>query len=496
MLKRVISALFFLCMIMSPVTSQIQYEGYFQFNITISSIDHTHFYIIVTYLPPSSGWDHSYESIGKSYGVENFKAYDYLTKKSLKVMASERDIYIDYKIEFGKKITSKYVFVMEFDASNAVKKEGSDEYNIKWGWGHFDSKILQSYSVILPPNFEIIKTEFTSPKEVTRTGNRLTLLYEGESLKGDYFTWRIYFSNKGFLYLQQAQKYISTNDFSNAENYFELSKTFYERAGNSNRVTEIEGQLELIRGKASKISEANTFFVKGETYFTSNDYENAILYYQKAKLVYDELKENSKSELADRMIKKVNDTIRNEADVLFEEGKGELNNGNYEVAYQKFYNAREKFLFLKDDTRISECDSWISRVSKTRESEKNKKNIIIYASIGIVSIILIIIFSKTTLIKGLFSKIIYYRKTDVETSKAAQKEKMPFRFPENIVIFSGYAFLLLGFLLLGILETISLILGIFLFINGSEKNRIHALIISYNSFVVFIFYLVGVMGWF
>jgi beta propeller repeat protein len=77
--------------------------------------------------------------------------------------------------------------------------------------------------------------------------------------------------------------------------------------------------------------------------------------------------------------------ISQEADFFFERGEKEANENNYEAAIDLFQLAKEKYMGIDSEERVSECDEWIQKCEIKLKKRINLKNILllVFILIGI-----------------------------------------------------------------------------------------------------------------
>lgn len=106
-------------------------------------------------------------------------------------------------------------------------------------------------------------------------------------------------------YLNEANKYMSEENYEKAYSTYNKALTIYQRLGNNQKVTLIQNNML----KIDNYNKALEYFDMGKSYFSSKDYQNAKLYFQKASAEFNNLGDVGKVSSCEDYISKCNELL-------------------------------------------------------------------------------------------------------------------------------------------------------------------------------------------
>lgn len=167
--------------------------------------------------------------------------------------------------------------------------------------------------------------------------------------------------------LQQAEEAFKAFEFQKALDLANQAKALYEELGETTSVTTVDATLSLYQ----KALEGETLLNEGKQLQEQGEYETARQTLSEAKQKFSECGLTAKVSEIDSILSEMDEALRKksilqEADSLFEQGKGEFSKENYETALNLFTQAKEKYVSVGSE-KAAECDEWIK---KTEEEMK------------------------------------------------------------------------------------------------------------------------------
>ncbi len=167
--------------------------------------------------------------------------------------------------------------------------------------------------------------------------------------------------------LQQAEEAFKAFEFQKALDLANQAKAIYEELGDTTSVTTVDATLSLYQ----KALEGETLLNEGKQLQEKGEYETARQTLLDAKQKFSDCGLTAKVSEVDSIIAEIDEALRKksilqEADSLFEQGKGEFSKENYETALNLFTQAKEKYVSVGSE-KAAECDEWIK---KTEEEMK------------------------------------------------------------------------------------------------------------------------------
>ena len=307
----------------------------------------------------------SYEIVGLSreLWIKNLKTYEYDTKKSIEsevVYDSETDTQ-SVALTFDEPTPENFRFVLEFDASDFLREEEEKTFIFHWNFGSEADK-FNSAVVVLPKDAELLEAEYKTPKKVEEN-EQVYVYYEGVSGPSKRFEFQLTFSSSGKGYIRLGERYEESEQYDQAISNYQKAKSFYNRFDLYKKdKPKILGELKD-RIYAIQKMQADSEFEKGTDAFEQKDYKKAKSHFEKAESLYTIVKDTQGEASCQEMIGECEkmEELKREADTLFEQGKTQYEAENYEEAKESFSQAKNKYEELEDTEKVSECDEWITK---------------------------------------------------------------------------------------------------------------------------------------
>ena len=159
------------------ICSQYVYDR-FEWVFDLDSGGNVHVEGRITLGSPSYSYTSGYTSYGiyhsKRRHATNLAAWEADTKVPIKVVTYERGEGIVYEFRFGGKMKEGFQFFFEYDGVGWAEKIDSDVYSFEYGW---DCTCEYIATVLLPKNYVLWGTQYSSPRNVSYYMGRVNVIY-------------------------------------------------------------------------------------------------------------------------------------------------------------------------------------------------------------------------------------------------------------------------------------------------------------------------------
>jgi len=168
--------------------------------------------------------------------------------------------------------------------------------------------------------------------------------------------------------LQQAENAFSAFEFQEALDLANQAKLLYEELGDTESLSNVTGAVIPLYQKAIG---AETLLNEGTSLKDRGEYETAKQKLLEAKQTFEECGLTQKVSETELLISEIDEILRKqsiiqEADSLFEQGKEAFEKENYEAALDFFQRAKELYASVGSE-KAAECDEWIEKTQTEME---------------------------------------------------------------------------------------------------------------------------------
>ncbi|MGC1120652.1 MAG: ABC transporter substrate-binding protein [Candidatus Methanofastidiosia archaeon] len=167
--------------------------------------------------------------------------------------------------------------------------------------------------------------------------------------------------------LEQAEEKYSGFEFEEARDLAAQARDIYQELGDNEALADV---VEIL-ARCNLAIDAETLLTEGIQLRGEGEYEKAREKLISAQTKFQECGLAEKAAEANNAIFEIDEflrkeTILQEADSLFEQGKQAFDTENYESALDLFTQAREKYQSVESE-RVAECDEWIEKTKTEME---------------------------------------------------------------------------------------------------------------------------------
>jgi hypothetical protein len=173
-------------------------------------------------------------------------------------------------------------------------------------------------------------------------------------------------------YLSTAQDYFDKGQYDDARSYASRAMEIYAKRGDNYSVVLCDQLLQKIEGveRERRVKEADKFYSDAYWAYTTNDFENATIYLEKALRAYRELNyatgiANCEHIYAQMDVKRKTDA----ATALYDEAKTKYQENEYNESMRLTDQALEIFMELNASAKIEELTSMRKQAEKKQEAD-------------------------------------------------------------------------------------------------------------------------------
>lgn len=154
-----------------------------------------------------------------------------------------------------------------------------------------------------------------------------------------------------------SQFFYVTNQLEFSMNYAERAKSYFTDLNEYLGVAKCESLISSINAKMENKRQADDYYEKAVSFFNTAEFENALLYAEKAREIYVEIVDQPNTLKVQNFTQAANDGIkfRNEADAYQTQAGGYFNVGDYENAKQ--YSKKAHLIYLQINFTIGSINS-------------------------------------------------------------------------------------------------------------------------------------------
>ncbi|MBU7016735.1 MAG: SHOCT domain-containing protein [Theionarchaea archaeon] len=235
---------------------------------------------------------------------------------------------------------------------------------------------------------------------------------------------------KASEYVTAGDAFSQEGELDEARSYYEKAKALYDQVNDevqSNHMKERILQIDYLK--------ASLHVDEAEKYFCEEEYEKAREEYEKAKIIYDQLVDTEESgRIQERIalcisyvsaVEMLDESIR-----LFEEAQTKYGQrwDAFEEAKLYFEKAKQEFDVLGDSQKSSECTTWINRcdeemskLTTVKEVEVEHPGLSWYGKLAIIVLIAGVLVIAIVLKRGLAEKVSEVPKRESDLEKLKQR---------------------------------------------------------------------------
>ena len=317
--------------------------------------------------------------------IQNMKAWEAATGKSLNVKETDKGTRTEYEVEIPGRQGGGYQVYVEYDQLLTVFKMPDQAYHYYFGWRSW-MRTVHTATVILPKNHELLFTEESDPVDVTTTMGKSSVIFEQDTPEDEVFGFEVAFSDEGVNLLKAAENSFRMKKYAEAQEKYEEAIEFYSEfetlyGKNKNtfindlkrKVAECETGAQEDLAEQEK-ADAENKYAEAMAAFNNKEYSNAEKLFKEAQTMYTSLGDSEKADECQEYIDKSTtfaeqEQTRSEAEALFSEGESYFGQQLYEDAKAKFEEALAKYTELGDEEKINECNERISSCEQALTGE-------------------------------------------------------------------------------------------------------------------------------
>lgn len=284
---------------------------------------------------------------------------------------------------------TEYVVIKDMDHNGTLDLVIADYANVISGYENMmgankaDMYFSQAMTSFNSENYRDALVYFKIAREEYKKDKNTNKVLEAD----DYIQKCELFLNTGSSY-EMGLYFFGMGDYQKSILYFEDSKKASLNKQDFDAALKADEMIE----KATRYVEAQTYLDEANKYMSEENFDKAYSIYNNALNVYQRLGDNQKINLVQSNILKI-DNYKKAMD-YFDMGKSYFSSNDYQNAKSYFQKASAEFNNLGDVNKVASCEDYISKCNQLIDSSKglsSVNNILLYGGILIGFLLLIVL---------------------------------------------------------------------------------------------------------